>query len=172
MANHPKLPAKDDVLMCNLCGEEKPDDLFPRQEARKYNRHRDPRCRECMKSLKATPRQRALARVQERRRKCVSMGTTEASVIARFEASGRRCEACGRTLELWAKNMHMDHDHSTGMFRGILCSSCNTTLGIFDEDVDRIMSLVAYKLSHTNVLEDVTSFNLAGPANTTQKVVV
>lgn len=50
---------------------------------------------------------------------------------------------CGSTTRL-----HMDHDHETGEFRGLLCNGCNTALGLLKENVDRIRGLAKYKTLH------------------------
>lgn len=42
------------------------------------------------------------------------------------------------------KRLHMDHDHVTGKFRALLCSSCNTSLGHLKEDSERILGLAEY----------------------------
>ena len=51
------------------------------------------------------------------------------------------CETpgCGQT-----KRLHMDHDHATGKFRGLLCSPCNTSLGFLKENPERIRGLATY----------------------------
>ena len=38
------------------------------------------------------------------------------------------CEICSEKL-LNTKKMHVDHDHNTNKFRGILCDNCNIMLG-------------------------------------------
>lgn len=52
-----------------------------------------------------------------------------------------RCEnpGCGAT-----ENLHMDHDHATGEFRGLLCNGCNSALGFLREDRERILRLAEY----------------------------
>jgi Recombination endonuclease VII len=58
------------------------------------------------------------------------------------------CEVCGETE--WSE-LHIDHDHVTGAFRGVLCRPCNTSLGQLCEDVDRIVKLSEYVKRFNNV---------------------
>lgn len=38
----------------------------------------------------------------------------------------------------------MDHDHSTGAFRGLLCARCNRVLGTVGDDIAHLERLIAY----------------------------
>lgn len=38
----------------------------------------------------------------------------------------------------------IDHDHETGLVRGLLCSPCNTSLGGFHEDVGNLVNAIKY----------------------------
>jgi hypothetical protein len=40
--------------------------------------------------------------------------------------------------------LHVDHDHKTGKVRGLLCNTCNTSLGLLSEDKNRITGLITY----------------------------
>jgi hypothetical protein len=39
---------------------------------------------------------------------------------------------------------HTDHNHETGLFRGILCSQCNTGIGLLGDDPERIRAAAQY----------------------------
>jgi hypothetical protein len=44
--------------------------------------------------------------------------------------------------------LFVDHDHVTGAVRGLLCSECNTSLGLLREDLATLDSLKAYLVAH------------------------
>ena len=46
-----------------------------------------------------------------------------------FEAQGRVCKCCGSDDPKAINGWHVDHCHSTGLVRGILCQQCNIMLG-------------------------------------------
>ena len=60
-----------------------------------------------------------------------------------FEAQGKTCKACGSS-EHYGRGWHTDHCHETGAVRGILCHPCNTSLGQFKENPERIRRLAVY----------------------------
>lgn len=49
------------------------------------------------------------------------------------------CEICGIQ-----KHLCIDHDHTTGYIRGILCRACNTALGLLQEDIIRLLNMTDY----------------------------
>lgn len=70
-------------------------------------------------------------------------GVTRAEFDARVEAQGSRCAICG-TSDHGSKEWHLDHNHSTGAPRGLLCFQCNVGLGRFGDSVERLQSAVEY----------------------------
>ncbi len=58
------------------------------------------------------------------------------------------CAICGnperRKRNGKITRLQVDHNHSTGKVRGLLCSACNTALGLLGESVERICGMIEY----------------------------
>ena len=61
----------------------------------------------------------------------------------RMAAAG--CWVCGSFARLC-----VDHDHATGLIRGILCDPCNVALGRVQDDPNRLHALAWYLEGHAN----------------------
>jgi hypothetical protein len=73
------------------------------------------------------------------------------SLFKMFNRADGRCEICKKELVLHGsksdtrKNVAcIDHCHSTGRVRGILCFNCNSGLGHFSDDADRLKTALQY----------------------------
>ena len=49
------------------------------------------------------------------------------------------CEKCGTVEKLC-----YDHDHTTGFFRGVLCSSCNAAIGLLGDNIKGVEEALEY----------------------------
>lgn len=56
-----------------------------------------------------------------------------------------RCAVC-KTAEAGGGfgSWHIDHDHNSGMIRGLLCNRCNMALGLFRDDINRLTAAINY----------------------------
>ena len=52
-----------------------------------------------------------------------------------------KCVLC---LREFSSTPHIDHDHETGKVRGLLCYPCNSGLGQFEDDIDRLKRAIKY----------------------------
>lgn len=80
------------------------------------------------------------------------IGLTEYEAM--LEAQGGRCAVC-RSTESGDRRFStfaVDHDHSTGRVRGLLCALCNRTLGQAGDNPERLMAMAAYLLQYSDVL--------------------
>jgi hypothetical protein len=66
----------------------------------------------------------------------------------RLAAQKGVCAICGQPEVLTylgkQKKLAVDHDHSTGKIRGLLCSRCNSGLGCFNDDVEMLTKAIEY----------------------------
>lgn len=72
----------------------------------------------------------------------------------------QRCAICRRLWEdcvsvkrsrYEARFLHylcVDHDHTTGKVRGLLCNGCNTAIGMFGESQERFQAAAEYLAQH------------------------
>jgi len=70
--------------------------------------------------------------------------TAEEFVRMYTEQEGR-CRICRVELGgIMLKKLNIDHDHKTGLVRGLLCRSCNMGLGSFKDNLVLLRNAVKY----------------------------
>jgi hypothetical protein len=67
-------------------------------------------------------------------------GITVEQFDALYAKQGNVCAICGSATE----KPHVDHCHETDIIRGILCSPCNTAIGLLGDDPDRMRRAAEY----------------------------
>jgi hypothetical protein len=69
------------------------------------------------------------------------LGISVAEYDRLIEGSGGLCALCG---ESYGERPNVDHCHKTGKVRGVLCSRCNTGIGLFAESPELFNAAVRY----------------------------
>ena len=82
-------------------------------------------------------------------------GITIADYNRMLDAQNGCCDVCGKTekTEIAGRTLSLavDHDHATGVVRGLLCSNCNTAIGLLGDDPALLDAAKAYLAKHGKV---------------------
>jgi hypothetical protein len=54
----------------------------------------------------------------------------------------KNCQSCGKDIS--STKVCIDHDHETGIVRGILCNSCNVGIGLLGDSVEGLERAIRY----------------------------
>lgn len=61
----------------------------------------------------------------------------------RYIDQNKQCAICKMKHEN-LNDLSVDHDHTTGKYRGLLCQNCNSGLGMFRDNIDTLSIAVSY----------------------------
>jgi hypothetical protein len=70
-------------------------------------------------------------------------GVTKEFLLDLYEKQQGKCKICGIKPQT-TRGLHIDHCHSTGKVRGLLCHGCNTSIGAMKEDPEILLKAIAY----------------------------
>lgn len=128
---------------CNTCGLSPPHVNF-QKTSRKCNRCVYQREREArLKWAKAQPPNLRRKTVSERLE--YKYGVTLEYKNALIESQGSACAICRSPLELdRPTQVNLDHCHTTGKIRGVLCRKCNVMIGLAGDKVEVLNRAIEY----------------------------
>ena len=142
---------KNPVIQCSRCRVGFSDALFSKNE-RGPGGYQNV-CKRCSRTYSADwyrrrreepafmERQRADVNDRDLRRSLKLYGLSR----EQFETlQARGCACCGVIREDVAKRFAFDHDHETGLFRGLLCAACNLGIGKLGDTRDGVLRAAAY----------------------------
>lgn len=124
-------------LICIKCERDKPNTEFSFRSVSKGLRHYT--CKAC---------HRALSRVSHLKR-TFSISQDQYNMMLRDQDGC--CALCGGP-ETQDKNLAVDHCHSSGTVRALLCQACNTGMGKLREDPELIRAAADYVEEHLGAM--------------------
>lgn len=131
-----------DSKICSKCNKEKPVDSFSKNQATldglQYM------CKLCQKATDAGWKKKNPRRAKElyRRRNLKQYGLTVEAYGAMLKGQNGVCKICRELPD--KKQLAVDHCHKTNQIRGLLCSRCNTALGLFRDSTVLMKSAIDY----------------------------
>lgn len=121
------------LVKCTQCAEHKPPSAFHKSAAKRNGLQ--PHCKAC-DALKARKR---------------LYGVTPERFSEMWDEQGGACRICTAPLILGSKSgCAVDHNHSTGDVRGLLCGLCNKGLGLFKDSPSILEAAVTYLRTRGN----------------------
>ena len=58
------------------------------------------------------------------------------------------CAICGKSEQENKRKLAVDHCHTTGKVRKLLCANCNAALGLVKENKETLIAMVSYLMEH------------------------
>lgn len=130
---------------CSKCIENKPVSEF--RKDRKYKDGYFAWCKHCHKQyarqwrLSNPEKDRAIGR---RAYLKATFGISMEQYNHMFSQQNGRCAICNTHQTKLTKILGVDHNHATSQVRGLLCSFCNTAIGLLKENPVLFQSSIAY----------------------------
>ena len=93
----------------------------------------------------SNPDKRAIqAKKSNKKSRYTKYGITEQKYIDLFNAQEGCCAICGTHQANLVKSLAIDHCHSKGHVRGLLCTKCNLLLGYANDNEEILLAAINY----------------------------
>jgi len=129
-------------MICKKCGQDKLPIDFSWKSNGMINGGQ--RCLSCLREIDNLPENKKRAKDLYLQRK---YGITSSRYEEILKLQEGKCALCKRENK-GKSAFHVDHCHTTGKVRGLLCNQCNPAIGFLNEDLDRIYKVIDYLNLH------------------------
>lgn len=162
---------------CNACREAKPHSDFSADRRNKSGLQG--KCKSCSAQVARQWRsenqerhretQKQWEKLNPERHLLSKFGIRVGEKRAIFEKQGGVCGACGASEHGHPRlsgesGWCLDHCHSSGAVRGVLCWRCNLALGYAEDSPEKLRALAEYLESHRNAALNIRARGLASLA--------
>ncbi len=152
----PRFTAPEGMKRCTHCKEVLPQEQFHKDKGFHDNLAR--RCKKCQGEMHEAWRLKNLGKAAEHQRNWrknnrdrsndhgrkynygIALGTYDRMLAMQ----NGKCAICDATEGGGRGAFHVDHDHSSGKVRGLLCEACNLGLGKFKDRAELLLSAIKY----------------------------
>ena len=146
---------------CRNCLIEKTQDSFVKSKV--FSSGYDTICLECSRNrVKTWRKDNPEKRKEQLKRESLkdynhnkhlknTYGISRDDYLKMFEQQEGNCNICGKNQLEFTKRLFVDHCHSTGKIRGLLCHNCNTLLGSAKDKVDVLEKAINYLKNHYGI---------------------
>tara|TARA_R110000868_G_scaffold385140_1_gene652886 strand:- start:207 stop:632 length:426 start_codon:yes stop_codon:yes gene_type:complete len=139
------------IKCCTRCGEDSPITNFHKK--RTSSTGLDPWCKQCKsvyrKQYFIDNQEKETIRGRLKAWKNAGISISIDSYRSQSTQRNNKCDICAKQVV----SLHVDHSHTTGKLRGLLCGSCNRALGLFQDNPDIINKAKIY-LDHYEALSN------------------
>lgn len=149
------MSAEVEQKTCSRCGFMKPTAEFSPNPHRRDGRY--PYCKPCKAAYmrERYEKNREQEAEKDYRRRITRYGITPEAYDTLLREQAGLCAICGTDDPGTGRTgrMAIDHDHETGLVRGLLCGPCNRAIGLLGDDPQRLLSAAAYLTQHSSTPE-------------------
>lgn len=133
--------------ICKVCTREYDNSEKRKESKRLWVENNLERRREIVRNHKRLPKSKAKTRLDHVLR---SYSLTEEQLIEMMDKQKGCCDICGDSLvNPDSKRFYtVDHNHNTGITRGLLCNECNLAIGNLKEDKNIFIRAIEYLDKH------------------------
>lgn len=126
--------------VCSTCKVEKSFDEFNKDSRKKHGIRYN--CKECerVRMKKYDTSDSGQKRMRVGRWKQQGIDITHEEYVDRYTRLQGKCQICNKSF----KTLCVDHNHSTGKIRGLLCRPCNIAISALMEDKDIMQNAIKY----------------------------
>ena len=69
-----------------------------------------------------------------------------------LENQNYKCKICLADNKKYKRQLAVDHCHTTGKIRGLLCTPCNISLGYINDNIQILHNMINYLKEYKEVL--------------------
>lgn len=129
-----------ETKVCSMCNAEKCTSKFHNNSNRSDGK--DNRCKECKRRSYKYTDEIYIKNKRNNLRSKFNLSLEEYNKM--FNNQEGCCAICGTHQSKLSRSLAVDHSHTNGHIRGLLCQVCNTALGKFKDSIEMLDKAAQY----------------------------